>query len=199
MIDGKFDVIFRGQTVKGMELSIVKENLAKVFKSSHQAIEKLFAGGEVVIKRQLDYSAAMKYQSALRQAGALALIKESEGSTSQLPPRQEPASSKASFVSRETSTAEYPSSNTSAAEAPSSVSSGSAQDHLSTHEPDSGEGLTLTIAEVGADILPPKVYEQKDVDTSALSVAPPGERLLPPKPPEKHLTPNIEHLRLLDP
>ncbi len=62
MINGQFDVIFRGQTIKSMELTDVKANLVGVFKSSPEAVEKLFSGKEVTIKKSFDYSTAMKFQ-----------------------------------------------------------------------------------------------------------------------------------------
>ena len=59
MIDGKFDVIFRGQIVKGREINEVKNNLVSLFKSSLTAVEPLFSGADIKIKKSLDYSTAM--------------------------------------------------------------------------------------------------------------------------------------------
>ena len=69
MIDGKFDVVFRGKIVRGLDESVVKSNLVTLFKSSPEAVDKLFNGSEVVVRKELDYATAMKYQSALKKAG----------------------------------------------------------------------------------------------------------------------------------
>ena len=78
MIDGKFNVVFRGQIVKNFEESQVKNNLVKLFKTTPEAIEKLFSGEPVPVRKNLSYADAMKYQSALKSAGALAFIQDVE-------------------------------------------------------------------------------------------------------------------------
>jgi len=154
MIDGKFDVVFRGQIVRGLDESVVKSNLVTLFKSSPEAVDKLFNGNEVVVRKELDYATAMKYQSALKKAGALALIKEIEQKTV------------------------------------------AAQQSQGKGNESAGAQDGLTVAEPGAQILPDKIYEKREVDTSQLSLASVGERILPAKPPEDHPKPSIEHLKL---
>lgn len=96
MVDGKFDIVFAGRTVPGKTPEEVQQNLAKLFKTGESQIKRLFLGGEVAIKKGLDYTQAMKYQSALKQAGALVLIKpvqDGSGNTQSEPaPQQAPAS-----------------------------------------------------------------------------------------------------------
>lgn len=182
MIDGKFDVVFRGQIVKSFELETVKSNLIKLFKSSPQAVEKLFSGGEVTIRRGLDYASAMKYQSALKNAGALALIKEVEESSTETAPNKQPETQK---VSPQTA-------------APVEARESSTQENSQSSE-DSAKAeneQSMSIAAAGAQILPPKVYEQREVDTSELSLAAAGERILPESEPEQHAQPSIDHLSL---
>lgn len=189
MIDGKFNVVFRGQIVKSHDLSQVKQNLVKLFKSNDQAIERLFGGQEVVIRKDLDYAAAMKYQSALKSAGALALIQEIEGASTEA---QTAAQSQANEPPLNKQT---PSSVVSSAEAVAATSGDGAVEAERSKTEESGD---LTVAAVGAQILPPKVYEKRDVDTSELSLAAAGERILPEKEPEQHSQPSIEHLKLVD-
>jgi len=199
MIDGKFDVVFRGQTIKNMDLDEVKTNLVGLFKSSPEAVEKLFSGSEVAIKKSLDYATAMKYQSALKKAGALALIKEIE--TQDAVPMQGPTTNqgRANFgavtpepVSESTpeniakSTQSRPEEN----QTNQTVDAGDAQNV-------SNEG-DMSLAAVGAALMPDKIYEKRDVDTSELSLAATGERILPKKPPEHHPQPSIDHLKLED-
>lgn len=170
MIDGKYDVVFRGQIIKSLDISAVQANLVKLFNSSPDAVTRLFSGNEVTIRKSLNYADAMKYQSALKAAGALALIKEvePEKDTQNMP-----------LAATETL-------------APQDSNKGS-PDPANTPENDN-----LSIAEVGAQLLPTKVYEKKEVDTSALSLAKAGERLLPKKEPKIYPQPSIDHLSLDD-
>ena len=197
MIDGKFNVVFRGQIVKSVEKQAVKENLAKLFKSTPEAMERLFTGEEVVIRKDLDYAGAMKYQSALRSAGALALIKEIEiesenaenaiNSQSDAPSSHSAPSTsgRANFGAKEEQ-----STTPSATEAVQEVTT-TAQD-----QSENQDKSDFSLAEVGAQIMPDKVYEKRDVDTSGLSLAQAGERILPPSEPESAPVVSIEHLKL---
>jgi len=189
MMDGQFDVIFRGQTMKNRALDEVKANLVALFKSSPEAVEKLFSGDEVAIKKSLDYTTAMKYQSALKNAGALALIKEVE--KQQAPQQPVQNQNRASFATPE------PEDPVQAAVAKQEPILQQATVKESVNQPakaqdDSG----MTLAAAGARILPNKVYEKREVDTSELSLANVGERILPKKPPENHPQPSIDHLKL---
>jgi len=183
MIDGKFDVVFRGQIVKSFELDDVKANIVKLFKSSPEAVERLFSGDEVTIRKGLDYTAAMKYQSALKSSGALALIKEiTEEAKETLVEQEEPVEAVVSkTVSSNSETKEPVETSNSAGEATSIESDDS-----------------LSIAAVGARLLPDKVYEKRDVDTSELSLASAGERILPKQEPKDYPQPSIDHLSLDD-
>ncbi|MGX5174196.1 hypothetical protein ACUR5C_09270 [Aliikangiella sp. IMCC44653] len=176
MIDGKFDVVFRGQTVKNFAVDQVKANLAKLFKSSPEAIERLFSGSEVVIRKDLDYTAAMKYQSALKSSGALALIKEVEAASEQsvaAPSSPQPAE-------------------------PTNVTSPTESAPQPTPATEQEEGA-LSMAKAGERILPPKEPEKREVDTSSLSLAGVGERILPPSQQEDVPQPSLDHLSLEDP
>jgi len=210
MIDGKFDVVFRGQIVRGLDESVVKSNLVTLFKSSPEAVDKLFNGNEVVVRKELDYATAMKYQSALKKAGALALIKEIEQKTVAAQPSQGKATfgvpveddlnrsdQPESQGYKEQSTAD-PLKNTVAQSSVEEVNQQPAGgvSQLSTGNESAGTQDGLTVAEPGAQILPDKIYEKREVDTSQLSLASVGERILPAKPPEDHPKPSIEHLKL---
>jgi hypothetical protein len=190
MIDGKFDVVFRGQITKNHSVDDVKASLVKLFKSSPEAIERLFTGAEVPIRKSLDYSEAMKYQSALKNVGALALIKEVEVDKPQETPQVTSADTSAKSVETQASTTTAESAEPESVQTPSSPDS-------SNQTQDSTEG-GLTMAAAGEQIMPDKVYEKRDVDTSSLSLAGAGERILPEKPPESHPQPSIDHLSLQD-
>ena len=202
MIDGKFDVVFRGQIIKSMELTEVKVNLANLFKSSPEAIEKLFSGEEAVIKKSLDYAMAMKYQSAIKKSGALALIKEIEEPIAKI--QAKPNSGRASFGVTEPSDEVTEANADVNAEQNTDIQSHQTPVVTSENNPPtetkeaglSSEGNDMTLADAGSQILPDKVYEKREVDTSELSLALVGERLLPKKAAEVHVQPSIDHLSL---
>lgn len=177
MIDGKFDVVFRGQITKNFEIDQVKQNLVKLFKSTPEGVEKLFSGAEVVIRKDLDYTQAMKYQSALKNAGALALIKEIENAE----PATSPVTTEPEVVEQVTD----------------QQSDNSQSGNPQSDNPDNDGDFDL--ANPGERILPDKVYEKRDVNTEHLSVGQVGDRLLPEKPPEEYAQPSIDHLSLEDP
>ncbi|MDQ7050107.1 MAG: hypothetical protein Q9M92_11475 [Enterobacterales bacterium] len=234
MIAGQFDVVFRGQLVKSFELEQVKDNLVQLFKSSPEAVDKLFTGKEVSIKKSLDYATAMKYQSALKKAGALALIKEIEVESNTVldqaannlsdtkPARAQFGTTAASFTdatpkatSASAQATAQPSNNAKAEQAivaqPSSITASpnptndelASEKIIETAPPSQAESPSeaaepFTVAEVGASILPDKIYEKRDVDTSALSLAEAGERIMPDIPKDEPAAPSVEHLSLVD-
>ncbi|MCF6193855.1 MAG: hypothetical protein L3J46_05940 [Kangiellaceae bacterium] len=190
MIEGKFDLVFRGQTIKSLDVEEVKANLVSLFKTTPEAIEKLFTGNEVPVRRDLDYSTAMKYQSALKKAGALALIKEVESFSESTP--QQSSQGKASFGVVQS---ENPTANVKPASYPKPPSSSTETIAVSTSRA-SADGDSLTVAEVGTQLLPNKVYEKREIDTSELSLAASGERIMPAKAPDNTPPPSIDHLSL---
>lgn len=203
MIDGKFDIVFRGQIIRGMDVSQVKSNLVSLFKSSDGAVEKLFGGNEVVVRKSLDYATAMKYQSALKKAGALALIKEivedQPTASKVVISGSGSGSGRASFGSVD----QVEQGSQSNLNKPSvRMVDSHSEDNSRINKPidaSSDESLVdgvLSLAEVGVQIMPDKVYEKKQVDTSELSLAEAGERILPKKAVESHPEPSIDHLSL---
>ena len=72
----QFNVVFGGAVSGGHEVEDVKKNLAELFKADPQKIDQLFEAPEVVLKRNVDYDRAMKYQSALQRAGAVCDVQE---------------------------------------------------------------------------------------------------------------------------
>ncbi|HEY7772857.1 MAG TPA: hypothetical protein VIC26_06735 [Marinagarivorans sp.] len=66
----KFDLVFSGQVLPRQEVSVVKANMAALFKASSAQIDALFSGKTVVLKRNLDLAAANRYRVAIKKAGA---------------------------------------------------------------------------------------------------------------------------------
>ncbi|MGY4636104.1 DUF805 domain-containing protein [Pseudomonas sp. TE24901] len=74
MSDNRFKIVFDGALLPGVESTTAKLNLAELFKSDVGAIEKLFTGRPVALKRDLSRSDAETYLTALKSAGVDARI-----------------------------------------------------------------------------------------------------------------------------
>ena len=74
MSDSRFKSVFDGALLPGVESSTAKLNLAELFKSDVEAIEKLFTGRPVALKRDLSRPDAETYLTALKNAGVDARI-----------------------------------------------------------------------------------------------------------------------------
>lgn len=78
MTENRFQVAFEGRIAPGAELSEVKSQLARLFKTDPAKVEPLFSGTRVVIRRNLDEATALKYVQAMKLAGALAEVVDPE-------------------------------------------------------------------------------------------------------------------------
>ena len=74
MSDNRFKIVFDGTLLPGVESTTAKLNLAELFKSDVEAIEKLFTGRTVALKRDLSRPDAETYLNALKNAGIDARI-----------------------------------------------------------------------------------------------------------------------------
>ena len=74
MSDSRFKIVFDGALRPGVESTTAKLNLAELFKSDVEAIEKLFTGRPVALKRDLSQPDAQTYLTALHNAGIDARI-----------------------------------------------------------------------------------------------------------------------------
>ena len=72
----QFNVVFGGAVSGGHKAAEVKKNLATLFKADEKQIDQLFAAPQTVLKRNIDYDQAMKYQKALQRAGAVCDVEE---------------------------------------------------------------------------------------------------------------------------
>ena len=66
----RYKIVFRGKLQAGKSLEEVKQNMARVFKLGPDAIDKLFSGKSVVMKKNLDRQQALKFKTAIQKAGA---------------------------------------------------------------------------------------------------------------------------------
>lgn len=77
MSDNRFKIVFDGALLPGVDITTAKFNLAELFKSDVAAIERLFSGRPVALKRDLSHTDAQTYLQALSKTGIDARI-ESE-------------------------------------------------------------------------------------------------------------------------
>jgi hypothetical protein len=67
-----YQIVFNGEIATDWDVDVVKGNLVELFKADIPAINRIFCGQPVVIKRNLDPEGAIVYLSAITQAGAVA-------------------------------------------------------------------------------------------------------------------------------
>ena len=164
MNDEKYDLVFKGQLVKGIDSDNAKRNLAALFKIGIDKAEALFTGKPVILKRNLDADSANKYRVAIKKAGALIDLVRVE-----LPAQKSKPQGKAVFTSRDVAGDEK------SAESPSTPSkSERAQPEVESDSP-------YTLAPAGANLLQPAERQQTvapEIDVSNITLRPEGGNLL---------------------
>ena len=70
----RHNVVFYGKIGRQHTLEEAKHKLAKLFKCSIQQTEKFFTGRKIIIKSNVDYDAALKYQRVFERAGTICHI-----------------------------------------------------------------------------------------------------------------------------
>lgn len=74
MSEPRYKIVFDGALQPGVDLTTARLNLADLFKSDVAAIERLFSGRAVALKRDLSHSDAQTYLQALSKTGIDARI-----------------------------------------------------------------------------------------------------------------------------
>jgi uncharacterized membrane protein YhaH (DUF805 family) len=69
MSEPRYKIVFNGALQPGVDITTAKLNLADLFKSDVAAIERLFSGRAVALKRDLTHSDAQAYLQALSKTG----------------------------------------------------------------------------------------------------------------------------------
>lgn len=72
MTTKNYQIVITGDIVNGYDINAVKRNFVDLFKVDAVAINRLFCGQSVVVKRHLDPESALTYLNAISQAGAVA-------------------------------------------------------------------------------------------------------------------------------
>ena len=78
MTNQRYDIYFSGRLIAGEAESDVRERLTRRLRIDGQQVAQLFAGGTVVVKRNVDLDTAARYRVLFRDAGAIIDIKEAE-------------------------------------------------------------------------------------------------------------------------
>lgn len=74
MSEPRYKIVFDGALQPGVDITTAKLNLADLFKSEVAAIERLFNGRAVALKRDLSHNDAQAYLQALSKTGIDARI-----------------------------------------------------------------------------------------------------------------------------
>lgn len=180
-----YNIYYAGEVLEGFDKSQVRAGLARLFKAGDATLDKLFSGSPQLLKRECDKPTALKYKQAMEKAGAKPLIKALNQTDSA--PDSESASTPQTAAERIAALA----------------AAADAGDYQVTTNPttatpgDGGVDSGLGLEPEGTEVLKPQERAQPviaDIDTSALDVAPPAERLSetpappPPAPDTSHLT-----------
>ena len=78
MAEELYDLMFRGEIIKGFELPQVKKNLQQLFRISEAQVSVLFSGKDVPLKKRLDADMANKYRVAMKKAGAIVNVRQAQ-------------------------------------------------------------------------------------------------------------------------
>ncbi len=69
-----FNVIFRGEILPGKDSGNVKKRLRTFLKIDAEAIERLFAGGPIAVRKNVDAATGQKFEKVFSTAGAICYL-----------------------------------------------------------------------------------------------------------------------------
>jgi hypothetical protein len=165
-----YEIVFSGQLVTGAQLDRVQSNLGKLFQADEQRLALLFSGRRLVLKNNLDASAAEKYRSTLERAGALVEVVEMPVPAEQRVSASSTEPGRLQVVPRDVYMAAF----------------------VDVDAPD------LELFDVGSDLQDRKPEPVAPaLDLSQLSIAPVGSDMGQTVEPQTGRVPDISHLRLL--
>lgn len=184
---GRYDVVFRGELQAGEDPGVVRQRLAALFKSPPGAIERLFSGQPVILRRDVDEVTASRYRDALRKAGAVCHLRPSAagGARGDAPPPAAAASERTPAPPRAGSRGESgdESGVESGVEVPppspdlasaTILPAGTPFDQPPRAAPPTFDFAGLSLAEAGETIAESRTAPVRDIDTSHLAILPLG-------------------------
>lgn len=71
----RYNIYFAGELLEGQDPATVRDNLTKLFRADEQTLQRLFSGKLQLLKRDCDKDTAVKYQQAMKRAGARPIIR----------------------------------------------------------------------------------------------------------------------------
>lgn len=208
-----FDIYFLGETLPGADPETTRDGVGSLFKLQGAAVDRLFSGKPLRVKRAVDTDTASRYRAAFREAGALVQIVPAGAA----PPPARPAN-----TLRAATPAQAPGAAAGASPAAAPATGPNASDQPSADDERAAlaQTLTLTIveetfsddpvptgtpggmelAEPGAIIDHARPAPAAQIDISHLEALPPNSGSLadcqvhkPARP-----LPDISHLRLVE-
>ncbi|CAD7847163.1 MAG: UPF0145 protein TM_0763 [Olavius algarvensis Delta 4 endosymbiont] len=93
-----FNVVFKGEVLPGQDINAVKKQLSKVMRTDAQAIERLFTGTPVVVRKAVDEATGRKFEKVFAAAGAVCYLEPLGTSSSESPPVSSPDSPSADWA-----------------------------------------------------------------------------------------------------
>jgi hypothetical protein len=69
-----FDIYFRGEALPDADPTAVRAGVARLFRIEESAVDRLFSGQPLRVKRDVDADTASRYRAAFREVGALVQI-----------------------------------------------------------------------------------------------------------------------------
>ena len=181
-----YQLVFKGECVSGVDENAARQQAKALFKASDAQVGKMFSGGRVVIRNNLDGQTAQKYQAALKKNGMIAYIEPMEGAQASEPEE-----------SREASGTDAASG--AAAAAPEEQEPGDrlpvAGEKVDTILAGSGLSLGKPGEQLGTshEETPPQFEHLED-----WTVAPPGEDLVETEDKPEPPVPDVSHLSLAE-
>lgn len=157
-----YSIVFTGEIKASVTRDQAIENLALLFKKDTTAIEKLFTGNKLIIKRGLDHQSAIKYQMALANAGIVTELLDTSVENNR----------------HSTYTAQATTSNPlTVAEAGMTI-----MEPMNTPEP-SIDISALSMSDAGITLVEPVPVTADNIEPPSLNIAPTGAILSDDKPP----------------
>jgi hypothetical protein len=190
-----YKLVFRGEVLEGQHPAVVRKRLSEAADFNDAALDKLFSGRPVVLKREADTATAARFQALFRKAGARlrVLPVEAEDEMSVSAPAESPSEQSAEPSEETTDGLELlpAGSNVLREEErvpwqPRDIDTGGLSLEGARFlipedvpAPDGPDVSHLTVAEVGSDLGPRRTPPQHIVQAPDFPLAPVGEDLAP--------------------
>jgi hypothetical protein len=169
-----YDVVFSGELLAGSDPAEARRRLAALFKSDAAAIERLFSGQPVAIKKGVNEGTAARYREAFRQAGAACQICVVPVAVA-APPPERVAQSMPQSIAPESAASALAGSLGGVTILPA----GTLLPQPELVEPPQYDLRGFTLAEIGVDLASPRQIKARPIpDISAITLAPVGIDLI---------------------